>query len=101
MSVNHKAIKFVQDVNFVTRKIGQETIIVPITNRVAGLDSVYTLNETASLIWQQLANPCTLTELIDLVSSQYEVTISQAETDILSILDKLTQAGLIHQKTAD
>jgi len=43
---------FVKESNFVTRCIADETIIVPIRDTVGDLDSIYTLNEVGTTIWQ-------------------------------------------------
>ena len=43
---------FSKEDNCVTREIAGETIIVPIKGRVGDLDSIYTLNEVGTLIWQ-------------------------------------------------
>ena len=38
----------------VTRKTGNEYVLVPITNNIADMNSVYTLNETGAFIWEQI-----------------------------------------------
>jgi hypothetical protein len=37
--------------SMVSRKIGDESILVPIRQNAGDLDSIYTLNDTAAYIW--------------------------------------------------
>ena len=43
-----------QSASIVTRKTGNEYVLVPITNNIADMNSVYTLNETGAFIWEQI-----------------------------------------------
>ena len=43
-----------QSPSIVTRKTGNEYVLVPITNNIADMNSVYTLNETGAFIWEQI-----------------------------------------------
>jgi hypothetical protein len=45
---------FRKDIECVTRQIGDETIIVPIRANAADLTAVYTLNESASMVWRHI-----------------------------------------------
>ena len=43
---------FKKDPNMVSRKIADEVILVPIRQNVGDLESIYTLNEVATRIWE-------------------------------------------------
>jgi len=81
--------------DFVARDIAGETIIVPIRGNVGDLDSVYTLNEIGSMIWQLIDGKKTVNEIAKAVCNAYVVTPQVAEKDTLEFLNSLEEAGLL------
>jgi len=49
--------------SFVTREIGGETLIVPVTGHVMELESIYVLNPVGSRIWELLRSPTTTDQI--------------------------------------
>jgi hypothetical protein len=93
MSVNG----FLEEKNFVTRKIAGETIIVPVRAHVGELDSVYTLNEMGTLIWDLLQDGKQKRDIHQVICETYEISPDQAEADVRQFFQSLTQAGLIQK----
>jgi hypothetical protein len=85
---------FVEKNKFVTRKIAGETIIVPVRAHVGELDSVYTLNELGTLIWDLLQDGKKEKEIARAIYETYEVSPEQAEVDVSEFLHSLAEAGL-------
>jgi hypothetical protein len=79
----------------VAREVAGETIIVPIRANVGDLDSVYTLSEVGSRIWQLLDGHTTIAGLAAAICAEYDVSPEQAEADTLALLADLQAAGLI------
>ena len=48
----------------VTRKTGNEYVLVPIANNIADMNSVYTLNETGAFIWEHINGKRSVEEII-------------------------------------
>jgi len=71
----------------VSRRVAGETLIVPVRGKVGDLGSIYSFNETGSLIWQSLETPKGLSELISAVEQEYAVGQEQAERDVTQFLD--------------
>jgi hypothetical protein len=88
---------FLEEKNFVTRKIAGETIIVPVRAHVGELDSVYTLNEVGTLIWDLLLDGKQKKEITRAVCDTYEISPAQAEADVCQFFQSLAQAGLIQK----
>ena len=86
---------FSRDTNCVTREIAGETLIVPIKNRVGDLDSIYTLNEVATIIWQLVNGQTSVDKIIDAVHDAYDVDREEATKDTVEFLDSLEKEGLI------
>jgi hypothetical protein len=80
---------------FVTRRIGKETIIVPVAGRVADLESVYTLNEVGTRVWELLDTPRTPSEIARLVAADYDASEHEVARDVAEFLGVLQESGLI------
>jgi hypothetical protein len=57
--------------------------------------SFYGLNATAKMIYGLLDSPRTLSEIIELITSQYNVSAEQCEKDILPFLDTMVTSRLL------
>ena len=73
----------------VTRKTGNEYILVPITNNIADMDSIYTLNETGAFIWEQIDGKRNVEEIIEALCADYNIDNPTAKRDVLTFIDNL------------
>jgi len=87
---------FAKDTRIVTRCIAGETVIVPIRHDTANLDSIYTLNEIGTVIWNLLDQQASFDQMVQSIAGEYEVSTEQAAEDIDDFLQKLQTAELIH-----
>ena len=92
---------FFKEDSCVTREIAGETIIVPIKGRVGDLDSIYTLNEVGTLIWQLIDGQRNIGEIVQSVRQTYDVEPEEVKKDTADFLHSLEQAGLIRPTTDD
>ncbi|MBK7134191.1 MAG: PqqD family protein [Bacteroidales bacterium] len=79
----------------VTRKTGNEYVLVPVTNNIADMNSVYTLNETGAFIWEQINGTRNIEEIISLLTDEYEIDNKKAEEDVLLFVDNLSKYLII------
>lgn len=79
----------------VSRLIGGETLVVPVRGGVGDLASIYSFNEVGTLIWEALASPRSLEELVDLIEHAYPVRRDQVRQDVALFLSDIGSAGLI------
>ncbi len=86
---------FRQAENIVTRKVMDETLLVPISGQLASMDNLYTLNETGAFIWQALDGSRSLVEISTMLEEQYDAPADVIAADVLEIADGLAEAGLI------
>jgi hypothetical protein len=86
---------FVKGVDLITRHIAGETLIVPVKGHVSDLDSIYTLNEVGSRIWELIDSHRPVASIIKTIHTEYEVTEQDARRDVLELFDSLQTAGLI------
>src|SRR5208282_1484375 len=86
---------FIRSRTVVSRRVAGETLIVPVRGKVGDLASIYSFNQTGSLIWQLLETPKTLPDLIKAVEQEYAVGYEQAEQDVKQFLQDTLSAGLV------
>jgi hypothetical protein len=79
----------------VTRHIAGETIIVPVCDRVADLDAIYTLNELGTRIWALIDGPTPIDRIVRRITEEYTVSADQAAEDVTEFLSELQAAGLV------
>jgi hypothetical protein len=82
----------------VTRKTGNEYVLVPVSDNVADMDSVYTLNETGAFIWELIDGKKCVSDLVDALAKEYKIDIETAETDILSFINKMEEYLIVKEK---
>lgn len=79
----------------VTRKVMDETLLVPISGELASMDELYTLNDTGAFIWQALDGIRTLAEIGKLLEQEFDAPMKAIEADLLEIMSGLAEAGLV------
>ena len=82
------SVRYTRQPDMVWRKISDEVMLVPIRSHVDEMESVYTLNETAALVWSLLDGQRSLAEVRDAVLDQYEVEPQQVEQDLLELVEQ-------------
>ncbi len=73
----------------VTRKTGNEYVLVPVANNIADMNSVYTLNETGAFIWEHIDGKLTVEEIIDALTAEYNIDKETATKDIFEFAENL------------
>lgn len=81
--------------NVVFRRVGDEAVLVPLTQNVGNLDWVYTLSPVAARVWQLLDEARPVEDLVAAVCEEYDVEPDVATADVTELLSSLSEAGLI------
>jgi len=84
-----------QSESIVTRKTGNEYVLVPITDNIADMNSVYTLNETGAFIWEKIDGKRNLDEIIAAVINEYDIDRKSAESDVFSFIENMSKYLII------
>ena len=79
----------------VTRKTGNEYILVPVANNIADMNSVYTLNESGAYIWEQIDGKKTIQDIIDLLVREYEIDKNMASEDVREFVGNMNKYLII------
>lgn len=73
------------------RKVADEIILVPLSDNVAELDAMFTLNDVGSFIWETLHKSESIDEIVEAVCTEFEVEPSIAKADVTEFLEQLSQ----------
>lgn len=79
----------------VSRKIAGETILVPISGKLADMQRIFSLNPVAEYIWNQLNGKRDLQEISSSILSVFNVEKGQADADVQEFIDELLKEDLI------
>jgi len=74
---------------FVAREVGSELILVPLTGNVAQMSEMFTMNETAKFIWENITETTTLEELENSMTETFDIDSETASRDIENFLNHL------------
>jgi hypothetical protein len=86
-----------KDPNMVYREIAGEALLVPIRNHIGDLNSIFTLNETASFIWAHIDGEQTLHAAVMALTAEYEIDEAQAEQDVLELIAQLVTVQAVQR----
>jgi len=89
--------RYNKDPNMVFRDIEGEMILVPIRRRTADLESIYTLNETGSRIWELIDGQHSLREIRDIIVREYDVKPEEAEADLAEFMAYLEETEAVEK----
>ena len=84
-----------KDPSMVHRDVLGESILVPIRQNVGDLESIYSLNETASRAWALIDGQNNLLEISDLITREFEVDPEQAQKDLIELIAQLEEIGAV------
>ena len=88
-------VRFVRNREVVSRQIEGELIIVPIRHGVGDMNSLYTLNQVGTVLWDFMQEEHTVPEMMNRVCEEFEVTATQALDDIREFLNSLLEEKLV------
>jgi len=84
-----------KDPNIVGRRIADEVILVPVVRAVGDVDCLYALSEVAARIWELLDGRRSLKAVCDALVSEFDVNETEAEEDLLTLIEQFREIGAI------
>lgn len=75
--------------------LGDECLIVPVAEAANTFNGVVTVNAEAALLIENMSDDVELSDLIQILTQEYDVDYEHAKEDIIKFLEKINQMGLI------
>jgi hypothetical protein len=82
----------------VTRKTGNEYVLVPVVDNIADMNSVYTLNESGALIWELIDGKRSVEDIINSLTTVYDTDHETAKADVFSFINEMSNYLIIKEK---
>jgi hypothetical protein len=82
---------------FVLRKIGTQTVAVPIGQRTSDIHGVVALSESGALLWEALEKGAEKETLINLLLDTYEVDRETIISDLDDFIKGLYEQGALEE----
>ena len=79
----------------VTRRIGEDQLLVPISGQAAGENAVFPLNQTGLFVWERLSAGKTLGETAQELAETFDVDIDSGLVDCENIAQRLVEEKLL------
>lgn len=79
----------------VSRIVEDQAVVIPICGGADSRTSVYTFNESGTMLWAMIEAGRSAAELADCLQSNYELSAEQAVADAQQFVSDLTEEGLI------
>lgn len=73
----------------IARRTGDEYVLVPVTDNIADMTSMYTLNETAAFVWDRIDGSSTADEIARALADEYGQDIETTRQDVLACIGDL------------
>ena len=88
---------YTKNPDIIFRKIADEVILVPIRQKVADLNCIYTLNEVGAHIWELIDGKRNGRQIRAMVTEEFEISAREAEKDLAEFLAGLIAFGGIKE----
>ena len=80
---------------FVTREVAGDVLLVPVGKTSLDLNGMLTLNELGAELWKRIPEAKDEEALADSIIEDYDVTPEQARADVHEFLEKLRDLGIL------
>ncbi len=81
----------------VSRKIAGETILVPVTGRLADMKRIFSLNPVADFIWDRIDGARSVSDIVVEVVSAFDTEPGKAGADVLEFVSELEREGVVEE----
>lgn len=83
--------------NVVTRKIAEETILVPISGNLANMQRIFSVNEVGASVWALIDGRRCVKAIKQALMKEFDVREDRLDRDLLEFIDRLRQLGLVSE----
>ena len=82
---------------FIIKTIAGSTVAVPVGENLVNLQLMLTLNESGAFLWNCLQKPCTVEELEQAMTADYDVDAETARSDVREFISILKEHQILDE----
>ena len=82
---------------FVVRQVMDNTVAIPVGQAALQLNGMILLNDVSKIIWEALEQGADLETIVTAVTDVFDVSATEARTDILDFIEKLRKMQLLDE----
>jgi len=75
----------------VFRRINEEFLLIPLTDNIADMDSLYRLTETGAFIWEMIDGKLSVGDITSKVVQEFDVDHDTAEKDTIAFFREIQE----------
>lgn len=87
--------RYERNEDIVSRKIGNEMVLVPVRRRGKDIQDIFTLNQTGSFIWELIDGKRPVSHIREQMAKEFDITNEEADEDLIQVLKQLEEVGAI------
>lgn len=80
---------------FVTKKMGDQTIVVAVGKASKQFNGMIKLNESGEFLWEQMQEEKTQNQLVEALMSRYDVSEEVANKDVEAFIKTLEKPAIL------
>ena len=81
--------------DFVLRQVADTWVVLPLKSDTVDFNGMIRLNGSGALLWKTLEQGATREELVQALTSQYEVSQEEAARDVDEFIETLNKIGCL------
>ena len=89
---------FVKSEGIVEKRLGEELILVPLSDDIAKMSEVFTLNEVGAFIYNNLNGENTLSSVVEIVVNNFDIDKETAIHDVEAFIQVALEKKVIENK---
>lgn len=83
--------------NYVLRKIANTYVVLPLGFEASNFDGFVKLNDSGMMLWKALEQGADSDALVRILTTEYDVSVVQAEKDVSAFLSTLRACGCFEE----
>ena len=83
--------------DIVTRRIAGETVLVPVSGKLADMQRLFSLSGVGEFIWERIDGRASLAAIREGIMERFEVDRDESEADLIEFTSRLLESGLIEE----
>ena len=81
--------------DIVTRKTGNEYVLVPLANNIADMNRLFTLNESGAFIWELIDGEKNIRAIVERFTEEFDIESETATRDVLAFMENMSNYLII------